>query len=102
MATTTERLKAASERLEGASWEHPGFVSITQGGLDFAFGAANGPIGYDLAPADDPGDRSGGLAGDEGIPADSSVEEIEDYIRSSVRKEVELFERRQRAGIRRP
>lgn len=85
MNESTEIMKSLSEvapRIHGASYEYPGFLSVTICGVHYAFGDANGPLGYDYGPAAKPGEPR--TWGGEEIPSDSSVEEVEAFIRRAM------------------
>lgn len=80
---TADNLKKAAEIFPGASWEYPGFICVTSGGVEFAIGDAGGPITCDWSNDPASGQREGF---DETIPANSSVYEILKFIERAIAK----------------
>jgi hypothetical protein len=66
-----------------ASFEHPGYISIVKDGVTYNFGDANGDFGYDYEWSLPP-NLSGSGWGDETLPADSTAEQLADWIRKMV------------------
>jgi len=79
MVDINKTMEEAAKLLEdlGASYEHPGFISIEESGLHFRFGDAGGDFGYDYGDKNDPSDRT---RGDETCTCHASSLELAEFI----------------------
>jgi len=66
-----------------ASVEYPEYIEIETGGLNFAFGHANGDFGYEFSPI---GDLSCPKAGMGMLSVEASSKEMAEFVRQEIKK----------------